>query len=123
MIYEVFDDRAVAHFSSEAVIESDDRTHPGLVIGYGKDRKIVQLTFIDPKKRGDSNQVTITDRYDPEADALDVELDENAWRETEEGPLGFLIDYDSDHRIVAVEFLGASMRFPEAALSRRHHAA
>ena len=56
-------------------------------------------------------------------DALDVELDEGAWHDTEETQEGFLIDFDSDHRIVALEFLGASKLFPEAALARLNHAA
>jgi uncharacterized protein YuzE len=46
-----------------------------------------------------------------------------AWRDTEETPDGFLIDFDAQHRIVALEFLGASKLFPEAALERLSNAA
>jgi uncharacterized protein YuzE len=123
MNQEIFNDRAVLHFSSESAVVRNDRTHPGLVIGYAKDGKIVELILLNPKKRGNSDQVAVVDRYDPLADALDLDLDEEAWHETEESPLGFMIDYDSDRRIVALEFLGASRLFPEAALARRDHAA
>jgi len=123
MRQEILSDRVVVHFSGDSVLDIDDHTHPGLVIGYGKDRKIVQLTFVDPKRRVDADQVAVIERYDPEADALDVQLDEDAWHDTEESPLGFLIDYDSNHRIVALEFLNASRLFPEAALARLHHTA
>ena len=123
MRQEILSDRVVVHFSGDSVLDIDDHTHPGLVIGYGKDRKIVQLTFVDPKRRIDTDQVAVIERYDPEADALDVQLDEDAWHDTEESPLGFLIDYDSNHRIVALEFLNASRLFPEAALARLHHTA
>jgi uncharacterized protein YuzE len=94
-----------------------------LAIGYGKDRKIVRLEFLNPRRRAGTDQVLIVERYDPEADALDVELDEGAWHDTEETQEGFLIDFDSDHRIVGLEFLGASKLFPEAALARLNHAA
>jgi len=123
MRQEILSDRVVVHFSGDSVLDLDDHTHPGLVIGYGKDHKIVQLTFLDPRRRQDSDQVVVTERYDPEADALDLQLDEGAWHDTEDSPLGFLIDYDSTHRIVALEFLNASSLFPEAALARLHRAA
>jgi uncharacterized protein YuzE len=123
MNQEIFSDRAVLHFASDSAVVRDDQTHPGLVVGYGQDGKIVELILLNPKKRGNSDQVAVVERYDPLADALDLDLDEEAWRETEESPLGFMIDYDSDRRIVALEFLGASRLFPEAALARRDHAA
>ncbi len=123
MKQEIFDDRAVVYFSGDGVAVREYRSHPGLVVCYGQDKKIVQLVFLNPKKRGNSGQVAVVEHYDPSADALDIELDEDAWHETEESPLGFLIDYDSDHRIVALEFLGASRLFPEAALTRQFHAA
>jgi uncharacterized protein YuzE len=120
---EVFDWGVVLRYSDETVEFWDDRSCPGLGIGYGKDRKIVRLKFLSPRKRAGVGQVLIVDRYDPEADALDVEVDEGAWQETEETPDGFLIDFDSEHRIVALEFLGASKLFPQAALARLNHAA
>ncbi len=123
MRQEILSDRVVVHFSADTVFDLDDQTHPGLVIGYGKDHKIVQLTFLHPRPRHDSAEVVVIERYDPEADALDVQLDEGAWHDTEESPLGFLIDYDSKHRIVALEFLNASNVFPEAALARLSNAA
>jgi len=123
MRQEILKDRAVLIFSGDKVERRDDHSHPGLAIGYGKDGKIVRLEFLEPRKRGGTDQVLIVERYDPEADALDVELDEGAWHDTEESPLGFLIDFDSEHRIVALEFLGASRLFPEAALARLSHAA
>jgi uncharacterized protein YuzE len=123
MRQEVFSDRAVLYLTDDDVLDRDDRADPGLIIGYGKDGKIVELTFLNPKKRGNSNQVALVERYDPVADALDVGLDEDSWSETEESPLGFLIDYDSNRRIVSLEFLGASRLFPEAALTRQHYAA
>lgn len=123
MRQEILTDRVVVHFSGDSVFRLDDHTHPGLAIGYGKDHKIVQLTFVAPKRRRDTDQVVVIERYDPEADALDVQLDEGAWHDTEESPLGFLIDYDSKHRIVALEFLNASSLFPEAALERLGNAA
>jgi uncharacterized protein YuzE len=122
MRQEIFEDRAVVIFSGDKV-ETWDDSHPGLKIGYRKDGKIVQLVFLNPRKRAGADQVAIVERYDPEADALDVELDEDAWHETEESPNGFLIDFDSRHRIVGLEFLGASKLFPQAALARLHRAA
>lgn len=123
MRQEIFGDRAVLIFSGDSVEDRDDHSHPGLIIGYGKDRKIVRLELLNPRKRTGTNQILIVERYDPEADALDVELDEGAWHDTEESQLGFLIDFDSEHRIVALEFLGASKLFPEAALARLNRAA
>jgi uncharacterized protein YuzE len=123
MRQEILKDRAVLIFSGDKVERRDDHSHPGLAIGCGKDRRIVRLEFLDPRRRSGTDQVLIVERYDREADALDVELDEGAWRDTEESPLGFLIDFDSDHRIVALEFLGASELFPEAALARLNRAA
>ena len=123
MTQEILNDRAVVIFKGGKVEFRDDRSHAGLTIGYGKDRRIVRLEFLKPRKRGGTDQVLIVERYDPEADALDIELDEGAWHDTEESPLGFLIDFDSQHRIVALEFLGASKLFPEAALARLNRAA
>ena len=123
MTQEILNDRAVVIFKGGKVEFRDDRSHPGLTIGYGKDRRIVRLEFLNPRKRGGTDQVLIVERYDPEADALDIELDEGAWHDTKESPLGFLIDFDSQHRIVALEFLGASKLFPEAALARLNRAA
>jgi uncharacterized protein YuzE len=123
MRQEILEDRAVLHFSGDSVSTQDDRTHPGLVAGYGQDKKIVQLIFKSPKRRGNSDQIALLDRYGPLADALDIDLDEDAWSDSEESPLGFLLDYDADRRIVALEFAGASRLFPEAALARRDHAA
>ena len=123
MRQEIFEDRAVLVFSDEKVDVLDNSSGPDLIIGYGKDRKIVRLVFLNPRRRSGTDQVLIVDRYDPVADALDVELDEGSWHDTEETPEGFLIDFDSEHRIVALEFLGASRLFPQAALARPNHAA
>ncbi len=123
MRQEIFDDRAVVIFSDESVEVLDDHSDTGLIIGYGKERKIVRLVFLHPKRRAGTDQVQIVERYDPEADALDVELDEGSWHDTEETREGFLIDFDFEHRIVALEFLGASKLFPQAALARPNHAA
>ncbi len=123
MRQEILEDRAVVYFSGEKVEYWGDRSCPGLTIGYGKDRKIVCLEFLNPRRRAGTDKVLIVERYDPEADARDVELDEGAWHDTEESPDGFLIDFDSEHRIVALEFLGVSKLFPQAALARPNHAA
>ena len=123
MRQEIFEDRAVLVFSDEKVDVLDNSSGPDLIIGYGKDRKIVRLVFLNPRRRSGTDQVLIVDRYDPVADALDVELDDGSWHDTEETPEGFLIDFDSEHRIVALEFLGASRLFPQAALARPNHAA
>jgi len=120
---ETLGDRAVVVFRGDRVEERDDHSHPGLTIGYRKDGKIVRLEFLNPRKRAGTDQVLIVECYDPEADALDGALDEGAWYDTEESPLGFLIDFDSEHRIVALEFLGASKLFPQAALARLNRAA
>jgi uncharacterized protein YuzE len=123
MRQEIFDDRAVLIFSDDKVEDVDNRSDLGVTIGYGTDRKIVRLEFVNPPRRAGTNQILIVERYDPVADALDVELDEGSWHDTEETPEGFLIDYDSEHRVVALEFLGASKLFPQAALARLSHAA
>ncbi len=120
---EVFDWGVVVRYSDEKVEHLDERSCPGLAIGYGKDHKIVLLKLLSPRPRAGAGQVLIVDRYDAEADALDVELDEGAWQETEETPDGYLIDFDSEHQIVALEFLGASKLFPPAALARLSQAA
>jgi uncharacterized protein YuzE len=123
MRQELLNDDAVVIFAEETLEDWDNRSIPGLSIGYGQDRKIVRLAFHNPKRRTGTDQVLIVERYDPEADALDVELDEAAWHDTEETSEGFLIDFDSEHRIVALEFLSASRLFPHAALARLNHAA
>ncbi len=123
MRQEIFEDRAVLIFNDENVEVLDDHSDPGLIIGYGKELKIGRLVFLHPKRRAGIDQVQIVERYDPEADALDVELDEGSWHDTEETPEGFLIDFDSEHRMVALEFLGASKLFPQTALARPNHAA
>jgi len=58
---------------------------------------------------------------DLEADALEVELDEGSWRVAEEIAERYLIDFDSERRIVAL--LGASRLFPPAAHARPNDAA
>jgi uncharacterized protein YuzE len=119
----IYDWGVVLYYSEERVENWDDSFCADLAIGYGKDHKIVRLKFLNPPKRSGNSQVVVVDRYDPEADALDVELNEGAWRDTEETPNGFLIDFDAEHRIVGLEFLGASKLFPEAALERLSNAA
>ena len=46
--------------------------------------------------------------YDPEADALYVRFADKPVIESEEVRPGFVLDYDADGRIVAVEILDAS---------------
>jgi uncharacterized protein YuzE len=123
MRQEITDNDVKLYFGDDPVFERDDRSHPGLIIGYGRNHEIVQLILTHPKKRTGSDEVLVVERYDPVADAVDIELDEGAWIETEESPLGFFIDFDSDRRIVALEFLGASRRFPKDALALLNHAA
>jgi uncharacterized protein YuzE len=120
---EIYDWGVVLYYSDESVENWDDSFCADLAIGYGEDHKIVRLKLLNPPRRSGTSQVGIVDRYDPVADALDVELNEGAWRDTEETPDGFLIDFDAQHRIVALEFLGASKLFPEAALERLSNAA
>jgi hypothetical protein len=61
MNQEIFSDRAVLHFASDSAVVRDDQTHPGLVVGYGQDGKIVELILLNPKKRGNSDQVAVVD--------------------------------------------------------------
>jgi len=123
MRQEIYDWGVVLYCSEEGVENWDDSFCADLAIGYGKNRRIVRLKFLNPPMRSGNKQVGIVDRYNPEADALDVELNEGAWRDTEETPDGFLIDFDAEHRVVALEFLGASKLFPKAALERLSNAA
>ncbi|HBY58140.1 MAG TPA: hypothetical protein DEG96_09870 [Candidatus Atribacteria bacterium] len=56
-------------------------------------------------------------RYDEEADALYIKLQEAEYYESDEIQEGFILDYDADGSIIAIEILEASTRVPLADLS------
>lgn len=56
-------------------------------------------------------------RVDRESDALYFRLDESAIVDSEEIRPGVIIDYDSQGRVVGVEFLGITGRIPQQELS------
>jgi uncharacterized protein YuzE len=47
-------------------------------------------------------------RYDEEADALYIKLREGGYHESDEIQDGFILDYDVDGNIIAIEILHAS---------------
>jgi len=49
-------------------------------------------------------------RYDEEADALYIKLREGEYHESDEIRDGFILDYDVDGNIIAIEILNASSR-------------
>ena len=56
-------------------------------------------------------------RYDEEADALYIKLREAEYYESDEIQEGFILDYDADANIIAIEILEASTHVPLADLS------
>ena len=56
-------------------------------------------------------------RYDEEADALYIKLREAEYFESDEIQEGFILDYDAEGSIIAIEILEASTRVPLADLS------
>jgi uncharacterized protein YuzE len=57
--------------------------------------------------------MTVRTIYDPKNDTLYIRLAEGEIVESEELRPGFIVDYDSKGRIVAVEILGASKNVAE----------
>jgi len=56
-------------------------------------------------------------RYDEEADALYIKLQEGGYHESDEIKDGFILDYDIDGNIVGIEILDASSHLAVADLS------
>ena len=56
-------------------------------------------------------------RYDEEADALYIKLQEAEYYEGDEIQEGFIPDYDADGNIIAIEILEVSTHVPLADLS------
>ena len=62
-------------------------------------------------------------RYDPEADAVFLRLIDSPILESEEVRPGMIMDFDSDGKIVALEFLNASKTFSAEAIEEFSKAA
>jgi uncharacterized protein YuzE len=56
-------------------------------------------------------------RYDEEADALYIKLQEGGYHESDEIKDGFILDYDIDGNIIGIEILDASSHLAVADLS------
>ncbi|MCD6141728.1 DUF2283 domain-containing protein [Candidatus Bipolaricaulota bacterium] len=56
-------------------------------------------------------------RYDEETDALYIKLREGEYHESDEIRDGFILDYDVDGNIIAIEILNASAHLAPAELS------
>jgi len=56
-------------------------------------------------------------RYDEEADAIYITLREGVYHESDEVRDGFVLDYDSDGNIIAIEILDASTHLDPTELS------
>jgi uncharacterized protein YuzE len=56
-------------------------------------------------------------RYDEEADALYIKLQEGGYHESDEIKDGFILDYDIDGNIIGIEILDASTHLAVADLS------
>jgi len=56
-------------------------------------------------------------RYDEEADALYIKLQEGGYHESDEIKDGFILDYDIDGNIIGIEILDASAHLAVADLS------
>ena len=50
--------------------------------------------------------------YDKEADALYIRFNENPYQKSEEVQEGIIFDYDKKGKIIGIEILDASRRFP-----------
>ena len=57
-------------------------------------------------------------RYDPQADALYIRLDESAITESSEVSPGVVLDFDAKDRVVGIELLDVRQRCPGADLRR-----
>lgn len=57
-------------------------------------------------------------RYDPDADALYIRLDETPIANSAEVSPGIVLDYDAAARVVGIEVLDAAQRLPGADLRR-----
>jgi len=57
-------------------------------------------------------------RFDQEADALYIRLDESTVVDSEEVGLGVVLDFDANNRVVGIEVLNAQTRLPEAHLKQ-----
>ena len=62
-------------------------------------------------------------RYDPEADAVFLRLIDSPILESEEVRPGMIMDFDSDGKIVALEFLNARKTFSAEAIEEFSKAA
>ena len=56
-------------------------------------------------------------RYDEEADALYIKLQEGGYHESDEIKDGFILDYDIDGNIIGIEILDASTHLAITELS------
>jgi len=72
---------------------------------------------MDLKSREILGGKTMRIRYDEEADALYIKLREAEYYESDEIQEGFVLDYDADGNIVAIEILEVSTYVPLADLS------
>jgi uncharacterized protein YuzE len=115
MRYRFDRDKATVYFSETAATQFD-RSQTGLVVGLDAQSKIASVTFVNPVKRASTDEVDIIVRYDADADALVIELDGAAYRESAEAPLGHVIDFNDRQEIVGVEILHASDRFSRDAI-------
>lgn len=50
--------------------------------------------------------------YDKKEDALHIKLNESPYEESEEIREGIIFDYDKEKKIIGIEVLNASKRFP-----------
>lgn len=50
--------------------------------------------------------------YDKKQDALYIKFNENRYRESEEVQQGIIFDYDAKGKIIGIEVLDASSKFP-----------
>ena len=57
-------------------------------------------------------------RYDEQADALYLRLDESAIIESEEVQPGIVLDFNADNQVVGIEILGLKGRLPSANLKQ-----
>lgn len=57
-------------------------------------------------------------RFDQDADALYIRLDDTPIAESEEVGPGIVLDFDADNRVVGIEVLNAQQRLPAAHLKQ-----
>ncbi len=57
-------------------------------------------------------------RFDQEADALYIRLDDAPVIESEEVGPGIVLDFDAENRVVGIEMLNAQRRLPSAHLKQ-----